>query len=136
MDLAELTRWTADRLLANSMPEPNSGCWLWLGGVTRSGHAALGEPPYTGQMAAFEAGGGVCLPGHHRHHTCRTPGCVNPDHVVQLSTAEHGAEHTHEVCSEGHPLTPENVYQRPCDRVCRTCHRRRQREYEERRKGC
>lgn len=30
------------RLLAQSIPEPNSGCWLWLGNLAKTGYGTVG----------------------------------------------------------------------------------------------
>lgn len=32
----------AERIAALSIPEPNSGCWLWLGVIKRNGYGTLG----------------------------------------------------------------------------------------------
>ena len=32
-----------NRLEARTLPEPNSGCWLWLGAVTNDGYGAIGH---------------------------------------------------------------------------------------------
>jgi hypothetical protein len=65
------------------IPEPNSGCWLWLGTVTRFGYGRLGVRKtkerahrFSLQMFTGEQGRGlfVC-------HKCDVPSCVNPEHL-------------------------------------------------------
>jgi hypothetical protein len=70
-----------------SVPEPNSGCWLWLGMI-------LGK--YPGSMRrvnGIKTGGSftrmVCEAVHGKmasdivtRHTCDVPLCVNPEHLI------------------------------------------------------
>ena len=37
-----MRRSLLDRLLDKVQPEPNSGCWLWVGGVNESGYGVIG----------------------------------------------------------------------------------------------
>lgn len=69
------------RIEAFSIPEPNSGCWIWIGcqskgyGYLRQG----GKMKIASRMsyAAFR-----CDPGDAQVlHRCDFPPCVNPDHL-------------------------------------------------------
>lgn len=73
-----------DRLMEKVIPEPNSGCHLWLGAV-RSGYGVIGSG--VGKKVALAhrvswglANGpipaGLCV-----LHRCDVPSCVNPDHL-------------------------------------------------------
>jgi hypothetical protein len=54
-------------------PEPNTGCWLWVGVVNRpNGYGLVGNIPK----------------GAHILHRCDMPCCVNPDHLFAGSILE------------------------------------------------
>ncbi len=81
-----MTTVTKEFIRENSIPEPNSGCWLWTGFIDRQGYGRCGKSVvngttlYISHRAAFAAFKGdptgkmVC-------HRCDTPSCVNPDHL-------------------------------------------------------
>ena len=76
-----------DRITANSTPEPNTGCWLWLGRVDRHGYAELS----VGQKRHVNVSREVCAaargapptPQHEAAHSCGNGhlGCVSEDHL-------------------------------------------------------
>ena len=57
-------------------------CWLWTGaksngyGVFKVGHVTKGAHRWS-----YEWAEGVIPEGLQVHHKCRTPACVNPDHL-------------------------------------------------------
>lgn len=75
-----------DRIIMHSIPEPNSGCWLWEGawdqykgygkikieGVTKRAH-----------RASYEVFKGEIIHGNLILHLCNNPCCVNPNHLIQ-----------------------------------------------------
>ena len=76
------------------IPEPNTGCWLWLGAVDRRGYAQ--RTIYTPGAAPYDetyAGTYRCVriareivgaqPGELACHHCDTPPCVNPEHLYR-----------------------------------------------------
>lgn len=72
------------------IPEPNSGCWLWIGGQTTEGYGLLyktnsttGERKHiTAHRAMWEQTFGVIKEsGLVVCHKCDFPPCVNPDHL-------------------------------------------------------
>lgn len=73
----------ADRLERRAMPEPNSGCLLWLGAVNALGYGTLGVGTVTtlAHRAAWLAHRGPIPTGLFVCHKCDVPSCVNPDHL-------------------------------------------------------
>jgi hypothetical protein len=75
--------------LDKCIPEPNSGCWLWTGSVwNKKRGVQYGECVTFGKRelatrAAYREIGGKTVPlGLLIRHTCDTPLCVNPDHLL------------------------------------------------------
>lgn len=66
----------------NSIPEPNSGCWLWVGGLTRDGQprASMGGTTRIARLVALECRIGP-LRGGSAKPACDNVMCVNPDHL-------------------------------------------------------
>ena len=73
----------ADRLEANSIPEPNSGCLIWIGPAHWKGYGQIhkdGKKQRAHRVAWTLKNGpipeGLCV----LHH-CDMPPCINPDHL-------------------------------------------------------
>lgn len=78
-----------ERLAEKFMPEPMSGCWLWMGAATARGY---GHMYFHGRFEkahriAYLLFRGEIPDGHHVLHKCDTPSCVNPDHL-RVGTAK------------------------------------------------
>jgi hypothetical protein len=72
-----------ERLENWSIPEPNTGCWIWLGALTRDGY---GDVHINGRRirphrVALEVRVGRLLEGLWALHTCDNRWCINPDHL-------------------------------------------------------
>lgn len=128
------------------MPEPNSGCWIWIGSRNMQGYAVLNRYPRGGKpkrlrahIVGYQLYVGPVPKGLELDHKCRMRCCVNPAHLEPVTHAENvrrgaGAAHwrnlTH--CKRGHPLSGDNVHINAHGwRRCRTCsrigyHRRKQ----------
>lgn len=67
------------------MPEPNTGCWIWIGGLGNFGYGAFYfRPPRKMEFAhrvSYVLYRGEIPEGKHILHTCDNPFCVNPDHL-------------------------------------------------------
>lgn len=141
--------------------DPVTGCWFWQAGMTGQGY---GVATFRGQTVAahrltYEIFIGPIPPGLELGHLCHIadlgcPGgiqcvhrrCVNPMHLEPVTHSEsmlrkyrrspsHNRRKTH--CPKGHEYTPENTLQRGGKhpgRVCRTCHRVWNSDYQKRTK--
>ena len=85
----------SDRFEEKYIPEPNTGCWLWTGGVTGgvSGPKLYGVMKIKGKRAmahrvAYELYVGEIPEGLIIDHLCRQPCCVNPDHLEPVTPSE------------------------------------------------
>ncbi|KKL58211.1 hypothetical protein LCGC14_2227690 [marine sediment metagenome] len=80
------------------MPEPNSGCWLWLAATVPAGYGKIGQK-IDGQWSTLIAHRvswllhrgliprGLCV-----LHSCDTPCCVNPNHLWLGTKADNTAD--------------------------------------------
>lgn len=72
------------------IPEPNSGCWLWLGTLDKGGYASThprihGRRVYGGYRVAYMALVGEVPDGLELDHKCRMRCCVNPAHLEPVT---------------------------------------------------
>lgn len=72
----------AQRIEEMSIPEPNSGCWLWLRSTLPSGYGNIG---IDGKVWRAHRASWLAYRGEigmlHVLHRCDNPCCVNPDHL-------------------------------------------------------
>jgi hypothetical protein len=137
-----LRKPVAERIQKFIIPEPNSGCHLWLGSMNEFGYGKIGRGGKYGgatkaHLVCYEIANGPVPKGMELDHLCRNPACVNPDHLEpvtrrenilrgsgpKITKARHAAR-TH--CRNGHELTPENTMIRKLPngwigRRCRIC---------------
>jgi HNH endonuclease len=135
-----------EKLENRIIPEPNSGCWIWIGPLRDK------KEGYGGAMWAGRAW------RTHRlvytllkapvpseltiDHLCRNRICCNPDHlevVTRRVNVERGEGvapknfvKTH--CPQGHEYTEENTYVWRDQRFCRACHKTYSNNYARRNK--
>lgn len=73
----------AEKLDYYMEPEPNSGCWLWIGATNHFGYGLLtimGES-YRAHRLSWEVHNSPIPKGMFVCHKCDTPACINPDHL-------------------------------------------------------
>jgi len=73
-----------DRFMDKVSPEPNTGCWLWMGTVNGDGYGHFGveaSRPIKAHRVSYRLFKGDIPKGLFVCHKCDVPGCVNPDHL-------------------------------------------------------
>ena len=122
-----------ERFEEKFIPEPNSGCWLWLAFVAGDGYGKFWEGGANQQ--AHRISYGLYKKDVPKElvldHLCRNRQCVNPEHLEIVTDRENilrgigpsaiNAKKTH--CKNGHKFTAENTYFHPKRPVrdCRVC---------------
>src|SRR3990167_1418184 len=131
---------------AKYIPEPMSGCWIWLASLNRWGYARFQD---SGQAhrKAYEYWKGPIPEGLDLDHLCRVRCCVNPAHLEPVSRQTNllrgigfpaiYANTTH--CPKGHPYEGMNCIKEVdrgyIHRRCRICKNERQFRYNRRVRG-
>lgn len=72
----------------------DGGCWIWTGSCTRDGYGVLiiGRKQVRAHRASYEAFNGPITNGELVRHTCDTPRCVNPSHLILGSAKDNTAD--------------------------------------------
>lgn len=134
--MSSLSGAQSKRFWSRVIPEPNSGCWLWLGSTRGNGYGGgwANGKNYRAHRIAYEYCVGPIPTGLTIDHLCRNRVCVDPKHLEPVTAAENalrgygwaGTNARKTVCLRGHEYTPNNtMWTRKGRRRCRSCHRLR-----------
>jgi ribosomal protein S16 len=101
-----------------AVPEPNSGCWLWVGTVNCHGYGQhYGDLAHRQSLRLLK--GIEPAEGMHVDHKCANRSCVNPDHLEVVTPTENArrmvarnyprpiirtAEPGEKACRQGHAI--------------------------------
>jgi len=109
-DLRVSPSWVEDRV--EKIPE--AGCWIWTRTTNRGGYGQYSTDgrTYLAHRLTYETLVSAIPDGLVIDHLCRTPSCVNPDHLEPVTTKENlrrgvgvnGVNSRKTLCHKGHPL--------------------------------
>ena len=79
-----------ERISDLSIPEPNSGCFLWLGALTDQGYGRIKFHSRfrRAHIVAWEILNGNVPTNRVLDHKCRVRSCVNPNHLEAVTRIE------------------------------------------------
>lgn len=140
MSVARTESEAAQAIRDNSIPEPTTGCHLWLAVSDKNGYGKIhfNKKHWRAHRLSYHLSRGPVGPKDLVCHKCDTPACVNPDHlfldtplgnmrdkVAKGRLRNQHMEKTH--CKNGHEFTPENIRKELTPigtprRVCLTCY--------------
>lgn len=88
----KFSRNDIERFEAKYIPEPNSGCWLWMAGINKYGygHFMMRNPKRMerAHRISYQMAGKKIPRGKMILHICDVRCCVNPEHLVSGTQSE------------------------------------------------
>lgn len=132
-----------DRL---SVPEPNTGCHLWLASTDLAGYGGfcIKDKKIMAHRVAYFLYKGPIPEDFVVDHLCDNPSCVNPLHLEVKIQRDNGlrskgspttinANKTH--CKRGHEFNDENTYISDSGRACKICAKEYKKEWHQKNKA-
>lgn len=125
---------TIVRIADKYIPEPNSGCWLWIGAILPNGYGTIQHEKRTqyAHRVSYMLFKGEIPAGHDLDHLCRNRCCINPDHLEPVTRSvnlrrgigpkmlgDRNALKKH--CPRGHAYEGGNLRIYNGKRQCRAC---------------
>lgn len=128
-----------EQLMHLSIPEPNTGCYLWTSTMCKDGYGKTSYKRKTvrAHRLSFQLFKGDIPPGVLVCHKCDTPAYINPDHLFlgdfydnardKIRKGRDFKQKYKDICKNGHLRSGENIrlYQSPISgkkfRVCIPC---------------
>lgn len=99
------------------MPEPMSGCWIWIGSRNDKGYGSKGVGlSRTAHREVYLRTKGDIPPGFDVDHLCRLRCCVNPNHLEAVSHQENIRRGIKFFCDNGVPRPNQNSVKKFCKR--------------------
>lgn len=117
-----------------TMPEPNSGCLIWmgaLGGNNDYGLFTAGGHKYGAHRVAVMMAGRRIPRGYDVHHRCLNTFCVNERHLQPVPPATNQGFRSKRTCRR----CKSRMVRVSGRRRCRKCHAANQRAYTERQRA-
>lgn len=122
-----------NRFWESIMPEPNSGCWIWVGNLEKDGYAKFftNKQYNRAHRFSYEQFVGEIPEGLEIDHKCSIRCCVNPTYMEAVTHQENVkrgltgiVNRSKTKCPQGHPYSGANLYVMPNGgRVCKICRR-------------
>lgn len=131
-----------ERFIEKIRFDDETGCWMWEGATYLKGYGQfyLQRDYYSAHRVSYEYFHHRIPDGLQIDHLCRTPPCVNPEHLEVVTGGENqrrglkpegnrARARLITQCPRGHVYTEPNTYLSPAGwRACRVCHRDKERQ--------
>lgn len=71
-----------------------TGCWIWMGSISRNGYGQIEEngKNLRPHRVSYSLNNGVIPKGNIIMHACDVPACINPDHLVSGTQKQNMAD--------------------------------------------
>ena len=124
---------TLESVLARAMPEPNTGCWIWVGVLGSAGYGQVSwkSKAVSAHRVVYEEIVGPPDPDKELDHLCRMRQCVNPRHLEQVTSKINvlrgdgptARNLRKDQCAHGHIFSAANTFRDKGGRGCKACRR-------------
>lgn len=126
-------------------------CWIWMGWKDKDGYGGLtiNKKQWRAHRWIYQHINGPIKKGLFICHRCDNPSCVNPEHLFEASHTENMLDsikkgrHSRQIlaktrthCKHGHEAIPENLVKLTSGvKSCLLCHRKKSREWAQRKRA-